>query len=206
MKLVIEYDDTHWNTQVDCLNFFESMIKEFPAIKVTMFTVAAYNFAPMNENINWTRRVKKLIDQGNLELGLHGFYHTQEEFKHLSLDQTHARYQDIVNEFREAGLPFVKLFRGPHWGINAHTYCLARDEGLTIFSHEDYIDLAVSFPTVKTIYYNWNLKDAMPTDKELLIAHGHTHNVCSNGIEESYNRLKVGLQAAKENVFASEIC
>jgi hypothetical protein len=47
------------------------------------------------------------------------------------------------------------------------------------------------------VYYNWNLKDEYnyeafenPIKKDIVVIHGHTHNVCGNGIEESFPRFE----------------
>ena len=79
------------------------------------------------------------------------------------------------------------MFRGPHWGISDEAIRALECEGFThLYSHTDYKHLTSD--TLKMVYYNWNLKDE-PPDSDSLVAHGHTHNVCGNGISETLDKV-----------------
>ena len=97
-----------------------------------------------------------------------------------------------MNIFEKNNIDFLKVFRGPQWGINEYTFEALIDLNFThIYSHENYLELNNKFKdNIKIIYYNWNLKDNFELKNEIIIAHGHTHNVCDNGIEETFDKIK----------------
>ena len=45
------------------------------------------------------------------------------------------------------------------------------------------------------VYYNWNLAESAPEiSDQQFIAHGHTHNVCGNGIAESSSKIQAFIE------------
>ena len=76
------------------------------------------------------------------------------------------------------------------------------DEEMSVLSWKSGSSIATWLETKKyidnnkVIYYNWNLKDEAPVET-LLVAHGHTHNVCQNGINETMHRIKKFIREQK---------
>lgn len=189
MKLVLEFDDFNPKAEVNCLDKADELIKQYPNIKLTFFTTALYERVPLFRDKNWCERVKKHIENNNIRLAVHGLYHTVEEFKHKSKEDALLCLLIAESVFKVSKLPFIKLFRGPHWGINENTYeALIELEYKAVFTHFDYEHLIPKF-SIPSVIYNWNLKDVDCIEKNIVIGHGHTQNVCGNGIEESYNRI-----------------
>lgn len=210
MNLILEFDDFNPKESVNCIDCIDELISIFPEIKLTMFTSALYERNALFSDKEWCSKVKKHINNNNLRLAIHGLYHTQEEFKNKSYDD--AKLSLIIAEsvFSVADLPFIKVFRGPHWGINENTYeSLIELQYGSVFSHLDYSQLAIKYKNkIKTIFYNWNLKDQNPgsATHDIIIGHGHTHNVCGNGIQESLNRICSFVKKNKPSfLFANEI-
>lgn len=189
--LILEYDDFHPNKEVNCLSTIQELVSLVPEIKLTMFTPSAYKLEPMFKEKDWTSAVRDLIKMGNLKLAVHGFRHTIEEFRHISYADAMNSLSNAEQGFHSAELPFLKVFRGPHWGINEATYMALLSRRYThVYTHTDYALLAEKYDNaIRNVFYNWNLKDEAPESPDVLIAHGHTHSVCSNGIVETKERL-----------------
>jgi hypothetical protein len=211
VKIVFEFDDLNPHPEVDCLPIIKQLVDRYPSIKLTFFTPAAYKDCYLISNPSWCDEIRKLIESNNICLTVHGLTHYQEEFKFLSFEEANHRLAIAEKLFKEAELPFFKIFRGPHWGINEATYKALISRGYSsCWNHESYRSLAEKFPEMRTIYYSWNLKDNFEEsgqeNSELIIAHGHTLNVCGNGIEESFNRICEMIdQYQPEFLFASEV-
>lgn len=204
-NLVLEFDDFHWRSPENCIHEVDELIKEFPDIKISLFTTPLLNNLPLYENKDWINQVRSYIKSNNLRLAVHGLYHTQEEFKFLDKSQATQSLLLAQSIFVQSDLPFTKVFRGPHWGINEQSIQALNDLGYTHFyNHENYRHLDGVFNN-KVIYYNWNLKDEAPVET-LLVAHGHTHNVCQNGINETMHRIKKFIREQKPKfLFVDEI-
>jgi predicted deacetylase len=196
-NLILEYDDFHWKYPENCLKTIKKFIEIIPNIKISLFTTPKHSGYKLSSNKEWCEEVKNLINDKNITLGVHGLFHSIEEFKHLSREEAVNKIIDAENEFKECNLPFVKVFRGPHWGINQNTYDALIELNYThVYTHEDYKSLAEKNTNIKNVIYNWNLKDAPQSNNLFLIGHGHTHNVCQNGIEETFERVAMFI---KEN-------
>ena len=190
MKLALEFDDFNPKTEVNCIDKIDTLVQRYPNIKLTFFTPALYERVPLFGNREWCSRVLHHIENNNVRLAVHGLYHTVEEFKQKSKNDALLSIVIAESVFKVAKLPYVKLFRGPHWGINENTYeALIELEYKAVFTHTDYSHLIPKYPQIKSVLYNWNLKDVDCTEKNLIIGHGHTQNVCNNGIDESYERI-----------------
>jgi hypothetical protein len=211
MKLILEFDDFNPKAEVNCIGEIQELVYTFPQIKLTMFTSALYERRALFSDPEWCKAVNKLIESNNLKLAIHGLYHTPEEFKHKTKDDALLSITVAESVFKVAGLPFIKVFRGPHWGINEATYEALIDlKYKAVYTHEDYRSLADKFPQIKSVFYNWNLKDNECTAwngiEPLVIGHGHTHNVCGNGIQESFDRISTFIQRyGPEFAFADEV-
>lgn len=189
MKLILEFDDFNPRADVNCLASVEALIDIFPDIKLTLFTSPLYEKTPLFSDKEWCNRVRNHIESNNVRLAVHGLYHTTEEFKHKSYEDALLSIKLAEDVFEISDLPYLKVFRGPQWGINDNTYkALEKLNYEAVYTHEDYKHLIPNY-TIKSLIYNWNVKDTDCTSRDLVIGHGHTHNVCNNGIQESFVRI-----------------
>lgn len=209
MNLILEFDDLNPKKEVDCLTSIEKLVTLFPKIKLTFFTSPLYERNALFSDKIWCCNIKKYIDSDNVRLAVHGLYHTQEEFKNKSKDDALLSILIAESVFNASKLPFIKVFRGPHWGINEETYeALIELDYKLVYTHESYIELSKKFDNIKSIFYNWNLKEEFDSSiaNELIVGHGHTHNVCGNGIDESFERIVNYIKKYNPNfLFADEI-
>jgi len=196
MKLILEFDDLNPHPEVNCILVIDQLIQRYPNIILNFFTIPNYlGTSPLYNDKEWCKKIRKYIDSGNINLCVHGCYHTQEEFKHLNYVDAHKCLLYGLNVFKYSGLPVARVFRGPHWGINHETFMALRALNFThVYSHISYAALNQSWEDeIKVVYYNWNLKDNFgifenpPND--VIVAHGHTPDVCGNGIGQSHNRI-----------------
>lgn len=188
--LILEYDDFHWKSPENCIDQINKFVQLYPKIKLSLFTPVILNNLQLNLDKEWIHKVRELSYQGNIKLAIHGLYHTPEEFKYLNKTQAEGRISLAESTLQSLNIPFAKAFRGPHWGMNEDSVEALNSLGYTHwYNHTDYKHLESKF-NGKVIYYNWNLKDEEPPDTDLIIAHGHTHNTCSNGILETFDRVR----------------
>lgn len=187
-RIVLEYDDFHWLSPENCLDVVERFIENFPDIKITLFTVPMLRQRPLWDNSEWCDKVRALCDRGFLEIARHGLYHAQEEYRHCNYDYAIKSLLLGDRILDESRIPYVKVFRGPHWGINDSTVRALNELGYThLFNHVDHAKIGKAF-LGRVIYYNWNLADPAP-DFRFIVAHGHTHDVCGNGISQTFTKV-----------------
>jgi calcineurin-like phosphoesterase family protein len=198
MKFVLEYDDLHFMEPENCIETIDRFVERYPDIKISFFTIPFLRGFPINGNEQWAERIREHIKNNNVRLALHGLHHTPEEFKFFNYDQSIACLTMAESLFNEADLPFVKVFRGPHWGLcEGAVNALIRMKYTHLYNHEDYRELGDSVKNkIKVKYYNWNLTDEPPERGFLdsiagkpIITHGHTHDVCGNGIGETFDKV-----------------
>ena len=205
-KICFEFDDLHWKAPENCLPSIEYLTRKYPNIKLSMFTVAGHSGLPLFADLDWCKEVRGYIERGNLELCVHGLRHNQEEFRYIGLDEIKSKLIEAEAIFKTSGLEFKKVFRGPHWGINKETYDVCVELGYShIYIHETYRHLALD-ERIKSVFYNWNLKDLVPPNEDLIVAHGHTHAVCENGIADVISHIESAIDTGEyEFLFASEV-
>lgn len=213
LKIAIEYDDfTPRNHQ---LEYLTQIREHYPGFKVTLFTIpfdirAQDDGAPIritNPTYEmWRKAVRKCIEDGWIELGVHGFTHNKLEFQHLDGEAAMKRVVAAERMLQEANLPYVKIFKAPHWAISKEAKEAIEKKraikGLGEFG---------SFKVVEDHYYQWNLRDDVPKSPELkgkkvMIAHGHVQDGdgCDNGIKETMHKL-MKLPTTTKFYFLSEI-
>lgn len=189
--LILEFDDFHHLKPENCLETLTALIVAIPHIKISMFTVPLLRNASVGSNSIWCNRVKEFIDNGNLSLCLHGLTHDHLEFENLSRKEANTRIKRGLDLFDKAGLPCEKVFRGPNWGLNPQTVNALLDNNFThLYNHKDHMWASALEMPMKVIYYNWNLKRNAPVTDGQIVAHGHTHNVCKNGIDQVLHKIK----------------
>ena len=203
-KLVLDFDDFHWSSPENCIDTIDSIVSACSNAKLSFFTVAKLQGRPLDQNPDWTARVRSHIEAGNICLGVHGLLHTRKEFKDKTYDEAIRDIREAERHFGRAELPFQKVFKGPHWGINEATYKALSELGYThVYTHPDYANL--SHPAIKNVFSNWNLKDKYRDVAETMTGHGHTHNVCGNGIAQVMHRVIEASQKGCEHRFIHEI-
>lgn len=203
-KLVLEFDDLHWLEPENCISSIQELVKRHPNIKLNFFTVPFLRDNSILTHKEFYKEIHKYTE--NVNLGYHGFNHSTLEFKDLSLWEAYSRLKMaslLLYEF--AGAQTMKIFRGPHWGINAEVINALKQLNFThIYNHEDYKHLEV--PGIKFVYYNWNLKDEYKDEGDLVIAHGHTHATCQNGIDENIDKISNFIEKYKPKfLWADEV-
>lgn len=190
MKLVLEFDDFHFLDPESCIRPMLNLINRFPNIKLSLFSIPLLRGYPISQEKSFCDFIKYWADRGNIRLAVHGLLHTTEEFRYKGLNEAIESLKIAENIFYEGEIPFTKVFRGPHWGMNQQVVkALEICEYTHLYNHEQYFNLCSD--KMKIVYYTWNLKDSFDSksQKDLIIGHGHTHNVCGNGMEESMTRI-----------------
>ncbi len=93
----------------------------------------------------WCKWLRAKTRSGNFEVGVHGLYHYQKdypysaEFANLSFDECVSRIKRAEGIFREAGIPFVKVFRAPGWGMNEELFKALSKLGYAVAGSADHI-------------------------------------------------------------------
>lgn len=187
MNLILEFDDLHWKDPENCLSTITNLINKFNNIKLNFFTVANHSNIPISKNKEWCDRIRTYIESGNIQLVVHGNTHSFKEFEITNKKIIKEKLLSVENEFKNANLEYIKIFKGPNWGITTEVIEVLKElEYISVFLHTDYKHLEHN---MKSIYYNWNLMDDKPPIASTLIAHGHTWNACNNGISQTYNKI-----------------
>ena len=196
MKIILEYDDLHPDPSVDCLEIAEQLLDKYPSLVLNFFVPPCYNGNPLALNKEWGKRLQKLTEDNRICIGVHGHLHSIEEFKHKDYPHAVSSIKAAEAILKSAGLPQAMAFRGPHWGLRAPTIEALIDLKYThLYSHKDYDHLTDLYKDkIKIVHYNFNLADTWPKlenpmESDICVMHGHTHNVCNNGIGESYDKL-----------------
>jgi hypothetical protein len=185
--LILEYDDLHWKSPENCLDVIEKAVSRYPSIKMSFFCTPMHSYLPLSRNRKWCDAIRSFISSGNICLAVHGLFHSTEEFK----DKSYAESRDTIGaaerEFGNAGLPFVKAFRCPQWTCNRTIYPALESLGYSHFyTHEMFKGFIPSESKIKSVIYNWNLKDEAAPEADVIVGHGHTWNVCDNGIKQTF--------------------
>lgn len=209
MNLILEFDDFNPHFETNCIHELDRLIQSYPNIKINLFTSPAYKNKRLYEDHEWCSKVRNYIESDNIRLSIHGLYHTTEEFKFKTKSDAIEGLLTAQSIFKLSDLDYLLVFRGPHWGINDNTYeALIELEYTHVYTHNDYKELSDLYSDkIKNVYYNWNLKDDFIINNDsIIIAHGHTHNVCGNGINESMNRIITFIDQYNPNfLFTNEI-
>ena len=169
MKISLNLDDfSPYNSNLDLLRYLASF---FPQFKVTLFTIPQFDMPLVSD---WCEQVIKAVNEGWLEIGLHGLLHCEEEFYRLSYEESMDKFIKIKAEFDRMKIPTTKLFKAPWWALSDMARKALLDFGLK---------------NVESNYFTWNMKDPMP-NTQIIIAHGHIDDQCGNGLQESLVKIK----------------
>lgn len=196
-KATLDLDD--FSPMNNNIGLMEKLKDRYPDFKITLFTVpweirwkADGAGTPITDKRwkPWVEAVKSAVEEGWMEIAIHGLTHGPKEFHKLGYDE--ARKRIIVGQkmFENVGIKTCDLFKAPQWLISQEAIPAVADTGMRL---------------VEDHYYNWNIKDEAPDEKHV-IGHGHIQNdpQFPNGLEESYFRL-TKLPAKTKWVFLSEV-
>lgn len=165
MKVCLEFDDFGIdNHRLDLLWQLREYYDDF---KVTMFAIPAH--CPDD----WVATLPDWI-----ELCYHGQDHRPRECEHWTKD-TALSYSMNATKPR-----FKRIFRAPYWLLSDAAYDELKRTGFKLCLHPD--DKRESDYT-----YDWNGKDVPDLNKEQLKGHFHVQDVCHNGLEESFGRIRM---------------
>lgn len=120
--------------------------------------------------------LKRYLDLPWVEVAMHGWHHARWECLYWTWEDAEEKMK------RAADRGFVRGFKAPGWVITPEVYEGARKAGFWVADHSRNVDIYGDLD-VPTYVYN---------DKKshgVIAAHGHTHNVCDNGLEEAYDRF-----------------
>lgn len=210
MNISLDYDDL--SPLSHRFDLCEKLRERYPDFKVTFFTIPwDIRFSPSTSGTpitdekykDWCEYVKKAVEDGWMQIGIHGLTHAPREFERLNYSETKKRVVVAQKMFENVGIPVTNLFKAPYWLLSKNGKQAIEDLGLKV---------------VEDGYYNWNLKDKMllaTLDEKIdlenmpdvrLIAHGHIADGdgTDNGMDESFLRLCETPQDAKW-VFLSEV-
>lgn len=177
------------------------MKSHFPDFKVTLFTTpfdAKYvlNHAPIEKLYDWGKLVEANKDW--MEIAVHGFAHERGECMVKSHKEAETLIRASENVFKKIGVPFVKIFKAPHWEMN-QTF----EEVLNDMGYVKAIDRnsPVVHTNIPTYTWSWSIETPLP---EFHTVKGHGHVIgTNNGIDKELpNLLKIPTDA--EFKFISE--
>jgi hypothetical protein len=182
-KQIIALEADDYNPKNHRFDVLEKLKSRYGGFKITMFTVAwdiRYNSdkgglpIPREEFKSWVNAVRHAIDDGWLEIAIHGLTHAPHEFLDLEPKLAAAKVGFAQKMLEDAKIPYVKIFKAPYWELR-------KDSKRAIEK--------LGFKVVEDGYYNWNIKDTFPVEKDLVIGHGHVQDEMGNGLSESLIRL-----------------
>lgn len=180
------------------LDVLRKLRDRYPDFKITMFTVPwdiRFNTegggTPISkpEYSEWVNIVRHGVEDGWLEIAVHGLTHAPREFEGMDAKQAGARITFAEKFFEDVKIPYVKIFKAPQWLLSAEAKEVIEGCG---------------YKVVEDGYYNWNIKDEFPVELDTIIGHGHVQDVCGNGLDESLFRL-VQIPSEYKFKFISEV-
>lgn len=139
---------------------------------------------------DWCTYVKKAVEDGWMQIGIHGLTHAPREFEHLSYDETKKRVLVAQKMLENVGIPITNLFKAPYWLLSKNGKQAIEDLGLKV---------------VEDGYYNFNLNSEWP-ESDTVIMHGHIADGdgTNNGMDETFLKVCEAPQTATW-VFLSEV-
>lgn len=164
--IVMDFDD-YCNATVSKLPDLYRLKEKMPNLLVTLFTVPG-KCSPAT--------IATVKQHDWITLGMHGWRHTLGECWSWTSEEAAAKMKLAL----EMGID-GRVFRAPHWIIDAETYYAAKDLDWVIADHKDF---RVLNSGCRVYTYNkpvWNPRYAR--------IHGHLPNVCGNGISEAFGRF-----------------
>lgn len=154
--------------------------------KVTLFTI------PMRCSKHLLRKYEE--HKSWIELAMHGWWHTTGE----TLSWTREEALDKMKQAADMGID-GRGFKAPKWIISPECYEAARELGWYVADHKKNRWRPKS--EGERIY----ISELRLRDGKQVRLHGHTRNVCGNGIEEAFSYFMLPKDKF-EYRFISESC
>jgi len=195
---VIDFDD--YSATHPGHHLLLKLKEHFPNFKCTCFTPAfslAVFFRKME--VEKFKEWGKIVaaNSGWIEIAPHGFSHLKGEM--LTKDKKRAEMiiKAIENLFGQLGIPFVKIFKAPHWQISPAAEEVLKERGYVLAIDRNKPTVHTDIPTY---VWNWDIKDVpFPKHYPVIKAHGHiwTTPGIVNGLDECLPNLLQMPQNAK---------
>ena len=182
--VVMDFDDLC--DQYDPYDLLMTLKENEPNVKVTLFTI------PMRCSSGLLRRYRSHRDW--IELAMHGWWHTTGE----TLSWTREEALDKMKQAASMGID-AQGFKAPKWIIDPVVYNAAAELGWYVADHKSN---RWRIPTSGERIF---ISDLRLRDGKQRRLHGHTRNVCDNGIEEAFNLFMLP-RGKFEYRFISEVC
>ncbi len=177
--IALEADD--FNPKNHRFDVLDKLRDRYDDFKITMFTVCwdiRYNSQkgglPISKYPAWVNAVRHAVEDGWMEIAVHGLTHVPHEFLELEPRLAAAKVKFAEDFLKDTQIPYTKIFKPPYWELPDDSKEAIEEMG---------------FKVVEDGYYNWNIKDKFPVEEDEIIAHGHVQNEMGNGLEESLIRL-----------------
>jgi len=198
----LNLDDFSPHPRTNNLFWCNKLVDKYPEIKINLFIPAAYcrlGEKPyyLSKYPEWVENTKKLPN--NYKINLHGFYHSRtdnrylrsnnNEFEYLDRRETLIVLDNILSEFKKAGLRYDKTFRAPGWHISLDSVKVLTEAGYIIAGNKVYYKAYDGkVPNMKWVNYNYDFVSNIPTED--IIAFGHTSDWTNNYMnEERFNQI-----------------
>jgi hypothetical protein len=199
-KYVIDYDDFTVGTALSNLLRIK---KHYPGFKVTAFTIPMHlsvlkKELPFERLKAWAEVVR---EYDWIEIAVHGYAHLREE---CLVDR--AKAERLLSEsektLTELGLPWVKVFKAPHWLASREMYECLRDRGYLVAVDRN--QLKPDVPGLKTYTFNWSLDETVLPSEEWIKGHGHFYGTPNDILLTMSNLFSNLPTQASFQAFASE--
>lgn len=182
MQLVIDVDDL--SPSKPGLELLMRLKQHYPALKVTCFTPAmdqavAQKKMPEDKLLEWAKIVSSL---DWIEIAPHGFLHFEHEME-LTYKQTRDVIVACEEVFKKIGLPFVKIWKSPHWQTSKEAYQALRDAGYVVAVDKN--QPIPQIPGLKMYVYDKSLEQPLTKEdmeQEVIKWHGHIGGTFYNDI------------------------
>ena len=190
---IVDFDDLSCTTPGMDLLF--KLKEHFPNFKCTCFT-PAFHKDLMTKKVSvdkFKEWGKIIIDNPWIEVAPHGFAHYENEWMisdkrmlNVMMDAT----ENCLGNF--LGIPFVKIFKFPHWKGSKEAEEVLLERGYTLAIDRNN---PKTYTNIKTYIWNWSIDDIPVPKYHTIKAHGHIW-LTNNGLDSCYpNLLKIPTNA-----------
>lgn len=176
-KVIFDLDDL--SNKYDCFDQLVKLKKQIPNLKVTLFTI------PGRTNMKLLDKCKM---QDWIELAIHGIYHDSNfEFAKKTYEQAYYKIWKACDPNY-----YTKGFRAPGWQISTATMEALKDLGfwVAIQYSDGRFEGHPDGPHQPKVIENLPYYDLKEPDDEVIKIHGHTWNVCGNGLKDLIPTLR----------------
>lgn len=185
---IIDLDD--FGSLKPGIEYLRMMREHYPNFKCTLFTTP-FHVQYLTKEIDidklyeWGKIVAREMDW--LEIAVHGFAHIKGECTTTDRKKAKTLIKASENVFKKIGIPFVKIFKAPHWEMSREFEKELEKQGYVVALDRN---RPVSFSDVPKYVWNWSLDEKVP-EYHTVKGHGHVWET-NNGINRVLpNMLKI---------------